>query len=40
MEKKAIDKTQNTFMMKSCPESGRRGKLPQHNEGQIQQTHS
>ena len=49
---KAFDKIQHPFMIKTLqkvfiegtylksPESGQRGKLPQHNKGHILQTHS
>ena len=37
---KVFDKIQHPFMIKNSPESGHRGKLPQHNKGYRQQTHS
>ena len=37
---KDFDKIQYPFMIKNSPEYGHRGSLPQHNKGQIQQTHS
>ena len=33
--KKAFNKVQHQFMIKNSPESGHRGKLPQHNKGYI-----
>ena len=36
----AFDKIQHPFMIKTPPENGHRGNLPQHNKGHIQQTHS
>ena len=32
---KAFDKIQHQFMIKSSPENGHRGNLPQHNKGHI-----
>ena len=32
---KAFDKIQHPFMIKISPESGHKGKLPQHNNGHI-----
>ena len=32
---KAFDKIQHPFMIKNSPETGQRGKLPQHNKGHI-----
>ena len=32
---KSFDKIQHRFMIKHSPESGYRGKLPQHNKGHI-----
>ena len=37
---KAFDKIQHPFMIKNSPENWHRGKLPQHNKGQILKTHS
>ena len=32
---KGFDKIQHRFMIKNSPDSGHRGKLPQHNKGHI-----
>ena len=32
---KALDEIQHQFMIKNSPESGHKGKLPQHNKGHI-----
>ena len=32
---KAFDKIQHPFLIKTSPESGHRGNLPQHNKGHI-----